>query len=108
MMTTLDKVRVFERYLELTHGQSDQTLDSVLDKLLERKRAELAQQRDELGAELTNFEQRYGMSSADFYAKFEHGELGDAIDFFEWSAAWQMYNSALKYLQVLSAEPTAG
>jgi hypothetical protein len=107
-MTTLEKVRLFERYLELTRGQSDQTLDTVFDKLLDRKRAELAQHRDELRAELAAFEKQYGLASTDFFKKFEHGELGDAADFFDWSATWQLYNSAQKYLQALSLESPTG
>jgi len=51
-MTTLEKVHLFERYLELTRGNADNTLDVVLDKLLERKRGELVQHRDEMRAEL--------------------------------------------------------
>jgi len=106
-MTTLEKVRLFERYLELTHGGTDTTLDVVLDKLLDRKKVELARRRDEMRFELDAFENRYGMASQEFYAKFEQGELGDSMDFLEWSATWQMYGNLIKYLGVLSAEPVA-
>ncbi len=34
--------------------------------------------------ELEGFEKRYEMSSDEFVAKFEHGELGDEQDYFEW------------------------
>ncbi|MBI3764410.1 MAG: hypothetical protein HY260_21430 [Chloroflexi bacterium] len=107
MMTTLDKVRLFERYLELTQGNADRTLDAVLDKLLERKRSELARHHEEMRAELVAFEKQYAMASSVFFDKFERGELGDAIDFFDWSATWQMYNNVLKYLHALSSEPAA-
>ena len=101
-MTTLEKIRLFERYLELTRDATDKTLDIVLDKLLERKRGELIQQRDEMAAELAALEGQYQMSSADFFSRFQRGELGDATDFFEWSATWQMYRSTLQYLNVLA------
>jgi hypothetical protein len=102
--TTLEKVRLFERYLELAHGSADATLDTVLDKLLARKRAELTQHRDEMQAELAAFESQYGMSSVEFFDKFQQGALGDAVDFLDWSATWQMYTDVLKYLEALSAE----
>jgi hypothetical protein len=102
MLTTLDKVRLFERYLELTQGHSDPTLDSVMNKLLERKRAELSQQCDTMRIELDTFESQHRMPSTEFFGKFEQGELGDAMDFLEWSATWQMYNNALRCLKVLS------
>jgi hypothetical protein len=103
-MTTLEKIQRFERYLELTHGTSDKTLDIVLDKLLDRKRVDLSQQRDEMRAELTELEERYHMTSPEFFSKFKRGDLGDATDFFEWSATWQMYSNTLHYLNVLSSE----
>ena len=37
-----------------------------------------------LREELEQFEKRYELSSADFVAQFDRGELGDAQDFFEW------------------------
>jgi hypothetical protein len=105
-MTTLEKIRRFERYLELTHGSADRTLDVVFDKLLERKRAELVRQRDAMRAELDSLEGQYRLTSADFFDKFQRGELGDATDFFDWSATWQMYRTTLQYLDVLSADST--
>lgn len=36
-------------------------------------------------AELQVFEDRFEMDSLAFYKRFEAGELGDNIDFFEWS-----------------------
>ena len=105
-MTTLEKLRLFERYLELLNGNADETLDAVLDKLIERKRVELARYQDEMRAELDAFEKRYNLTSAEFFEKFERGELGDATDFFDWSATWQMYNDAQKYLRILSEPPS--
>lgn len=107
MLTTLEKVQRFEQYLRLTHGQSDSVLDTVLDKLLERKRSELARHRDEMRGELAAFEDRHGMTSREFYEKFERGEVGDAIDYFDWSATWKMYTSVLKYIEALSGELSA-
>ena len=106
-MTTLEKVPLFEHYLEMAHGSADTTLDTVLDKLLERKRAELTQHRDEMRTELAAFESQYDMTSVEFFDKFQQGTLGDAIDFLDWSATWQMYTDVLKYLEALSAERVA-
>jgi len=39
----------------------------------------------EYETKLKQFEVQYGMSSTEFYQKFEAGELGDAMDFFDWS-----------------------
>ena len=39
-----------------------------------------------LSEEMRKFEEQYGLSSDDFYAKWEDGQLGDETDFFEWYA----------------------
>ena len=39
-----------------------------------------------LSEEMREFEEQYGLSSDEFYAKWENGQLGDDTDFFEWFA----------------------
>jgi hypothetical protein len=41
--------------------------------------------------DLREFERRYGMDSAVFYRCFEAGELGDAMDFFEWTGMYELH-----------------
>ena len=41
------------------------------------------------------------MSSAEFYQKFRAGELGDDINFVEWSSFYQMSCSVRERLQIL-------
>ena len=38
---------------------------------------------------LGEYEKRHGMTSADFYARYESGELGDAAEFREWAGDYQ-------------------
>ena len=40
------------------------------------------------------FESHYQMSSKTFYQRFRAGELGDAMDFFEWSIFYEMWSTA--------------
>lgn len=46
--------------------------------------------RARLKQQLADFEKQYAMESVDFYEQFEHGDLGDAADFVEWSATYEM------------------
>lgn len=39
------------------------------------------------------YEEKYGMKSDHFYLRFMNGELGDEMDFVEWSIFWEMYRS---------------
>jgi len=40
---------------------------------------------------LVAYEQRYQMSSADFYARYRKGDMGDSADFVEWAGDYQDY-----------------
>jgi len=66
-----------------------------------RRIENLRKQATELEAELQKFERRYKMRSPEFYPRFQNGELGDDIDFFEWSSFYKMKLSLEKQLELL-------
>ena len=70
-------------------------IDPILDKLLAQERQSLLDQCDKLRAELDQFEQQYELRSDLFVQKFDQGELGDEMDFFDWAATWKLYQSAI-------------
>lgn len=40
---------------------------------------------------LSVFEERYRMSTEDFFYRYSAGEMGDSVDFLEWSNAYEHY-----------------
>ena len=42
--------------------------------------------------ELGRWETQYKMSSDEFYAKFQRGEMGDRMDFMRWAGDYEVYN----------------
>ena len=40
---------------------------------------------------LVAYEQRYQMSSSEFYARYQRGEMGDTADMIEWAGDYQHY-----------------
>ena len=40
---------------------------------------------------LVAYEQRYQMPSADFYARYQRGEMRDTADMVEWAGDYQQY-----------------
>lgn len=64
----------------------DQVVGKLLDLTLSRHRQRLARYERDLDA----FEQRYGTDSPTFYRRFEAGELGDGMDFFEWAGLYEL------------------
>lgn len=85
-------MRILEKFELLQNTYVDESeLDLILDKLLD---VTLSQHRQRLARyehDLREFETRYGMESATFYRCFEAGELGDDMDYFEWSGLWELY-----------------
>ncbi|MBC8265287.1 MAG: hypothetical protein H8E47_14335 [Anaerolineales bacterium] len=51
--------------------------------------------------DLREFERGYGMESAAFYRRFEAGELGDAMDFFEWAGLYELREDIVKKIRRL-------
>jgi len=65
-----------------------QLLDSKVQK------NSVSRQFVDLEHRLKSFEERYHMPSERFYQRFQAGELGDSMDFFEWNTYYEMWSSA--------------
>ena len=46
---------------------------------------------DEVIAELNAFEQRYGLTTVEFFARFKRGLMGDSRDFIHWAGTFEDY-----------------
>lgn len=97
-MDTLHKLEVF-KYACFNDAELDQVLGKLLDIVLSRHRRRLERYEHDLG----DFENRYGMSSATFYDRFEAGKLGDAMDFFEWAGLYELRQDILKKIRRLES-----
>ena len=105
MSTVLSKVRRLEKYMVSTDASSlDRVLVLSIDKLLDRETSRLISQKARLEQQLSGFERRYSLNSEEFYEKFERGELGDAMDFVEWSATYEMAANLRHRLSILGWE----
>ena len=102
MSTVLNKVKRLEEYMASTNASSlDRVLELSIDKLLDRETSRLISQKARLEQQLADFERRYSLRSEQFYEKFERGELGDAMDFVEWSATYEMAANLRCQLSIL-------
>lgn len=54
--------------------------------------------------DLAEFEQRYGMSSDEFYRLFQVGQTDDRMDFVEWASLVQMAANLDRRLRLLIGE----
>jgi len=60
----------------------------------------------DLERDLADLEQQYQMSSEVFYQRWQAGQLGDAADFMDWNALYQMACQVRDRLNVLRDEST--
>lgn len=95
-MRVKQKLEVLEAFYE-----EEGVLDRVLDKLIESVLGEYQLRRQRYEQTLREFEERYGMPSEVFYQRFEAGELGDSMDFFEWAGLFELYQDLLSRIRRL-------
>ena len=87
--TTLGRLRVLERLY--AQGYTDEVVDLTVRKLVEHQVQKDEAQLAGLGEDLARFEQRYAMTSADFCARYQAGQMGDDADVFEWNVLYKMH-----------------
>lgn len=84
-------------------GYQSTLVDQTVGKLfaLEIKQAKAELQR--LDERMAQYEHQYRMSSEEFYGRFTAGELGDDMDFMEWSIFYDMRQRTAAHLDELEA-----
>ena len=96
MMTTMEKLVVLRET-----DPDNSLLGSMVDKLLDAALSRHRQRLQRYEAELQEFEQRFEMDSPSFYERFHAGELGDSMDFFEWSGLCELREELLTKISKL-------
>jgi AraC-like DNA-binding protein len=99
---TLDKLRSLEQLYR--QGFRSEVIDRTLDKLLAAEAERVLAERRDLEARLSAYEKQFNMSSQEFYRRFRAGELGDEMDFVEWSVFYEMYQVTRQRLDMLEAD----
>jgi len=76
-------------------------LGLILGKLLDVTLSQHRLRLERYERDLRELEERYSMESATFYRRFEAGELGDAMDFFEWAGLYELRRDIIEKIQRL-------
>ena len=80
---------------------AEKLVDQALAKVIQFEIERLQQEQRRLKAELAHFEKRYQMTSEEYQQKFDAGELGDAVEFFEWTSLSGIYQQNEHLLHLL-------
>ncbi|CAG0941895.1 hypothetical protein ANRL1_00736 [Anaerolineae bacterium] len=100
MLAAREKVKRLERYLA-NDEPVDPVFEKTMDKLIEREVTRLVELKSRLEQQLFQFENQHAIKSPEFHARFERGEMGDTMDFVEWSATYEMVVNLNKRLALL-------
>jgi hypothetical protein len=95
MASVLEKIEILQSVG--AEGLADQALTKIIQTEIDR----LKQEQQRLKTELTKFESTYQMTSEACHQKFEAGELGDAVEFFEWTSVYSIYKHNEHMLRLL-------
>ena len=82
-------------------GYQSAVVDQTVSKLISLEARQCHAELQRLSARLAEYEQRYGIASAEFYRRFRAGTMGDDMDFVEWSVFWDMHQATQKRLDDL-------
>lgn len=99
---TITKLHVLETIYQ--QGYENALVERTLDKIFDLERAQAQRDSNALQEQLARFETRYHLSSDKFYQQFQQGQLGDAEDYFEWSACYDMHQAVRECLHALNQE----
>lgn len=88
--------RRLKKVLEYSRNEEIFAQNVIAYQVAELKRAIL-----NLRVDLKNFEEKYRLTSADFYKKFEKGKLDDREDYMLWAGLQEMLEKNEKKLQEL-------
>lgn len=98
MMETMHKIQTLGELVNL--GTEDWLIDKTLSKLIQYKTNKMERELQELEDSMKKFESKYNMDPETFCKKFEEGELGDEMDFFEWYALCDMHKRIMQRLNI--------
>ncbi len=83
-------------------GQASELMNRTLDKLLAYEANLCRTQLSQLTTDIVEFETRYGLTSAGFYAQYQAGQTDDRMDYVEWASLVQIRQNLQKRLELLT------
>jgi len=87
-----------------TAGFQDNFLNHALRKIVARQIARDQEDLRRVNEVLTEFEHQYGLSSDEFWRRFQDGRMDDTADFMEWNAFCKMRQRITFRLDILRGD----
>lgn len=85
-------------------GQASELVERVLERLLAYETGVCRAQLGQLQSDLAELEARHGLSSDEFYRRYQAGQTDDRMDYVEWASLVQMRDNLHERLRILTGE----
>jgi DNA topoisomerase IA len=93
----IEYAKILGKYISDGLNENEEVLiKETLKKLIEQEIDMLEKEKEQYKREMGKFEEIYSLKSEEFIKKFNNGEMGDDLDFFEWYASVDIYNRVEK------------
>lgn len=99
MGTVISQITALEKIYQ--NGLEDSYLEKAITKVVAYEIGRTQKDIQVLKKDLNKLEKKFNMDSSTFFKKWKSGLLGDDVEFFEWSALYQMFFKAKKRLELL-------
>jgi hypothetical protein len=76
----------------------------TLNKLVDMETSRLRMQLEDIERVLADYEKQYGISSAEFFQKYNSGQTDDRMDYVEWASLTQMAEHLRQKIESVSVE----
>jgi len=76
----------------------------TLNKLVDMETSRLRMQLEDIERVLADYEKQHGMSSAEFFQKYNSGQTDDRMDYVEWASLTQMAEHLRQKIKSVSVE----
>jgi DNA topoisomerase IA len=93
----IEYAKILGKYISDGLNENEEVfIKETLKKLIEQEIDMLEKEKEEYKREMVKFEEIYSLKSEEFIKKFNNGEMGDDLDFFEWYSYVDSYNRVEK------------
>ncbi len=95
-------VHSLERLMRV--GLDTPFVQNALEKLVQDQIAHEVAELERLRPRLAEYESRFGMTSVEFFERYQGGKIGDEMDYFEWNVLYKMFLDSQQRLGYLRDE----
>ncbi len=93
----IEYAKILGKYVSEGLSENEEVfIRETLKKLIEQEIEMLEKEKEQYKREMEIFKSEYLLKSDVFLKKFDRGEMGDDLDFFEWYACVDSYNRVKK------------